>query len=233
MKNILILMSFLFLGFLNQAKAQLLVLVGTKFELIGTRGDPYLENPYTVVTGDPYLVNDWTSGFVILDNNQKASATLKYDINSNIVLFQGKNGETWQLKDNFKGFTLANTNNVLSNLDPLIFDNGFPNKGKQTPATFYQLIADGKVKLLKYYKKNIDEHREYPSAITTKTFKAAHAYFVFSNNQLTEIKPNKKSLLKLFNEHSAEIEVYLKDNNINLKSDADLKKLFTWYNSLS
>jgi hypothetical protein len=222
LKNIVIIMSFLFLAFLNQANAQI---------LLNSKGEPFV--PYTEVIGDPFLVNEWRSGFVFLENNQKAIATLKFDIKANTLLFRGKNGETLQLKGNFKRFSLDNSNNVLSDLDPLVFGNGFPDDGKQTPATFYQLIADGKVKLLKYYKKNVDEHREYASAVTTKTFRSAQAYFVFSNNQLTEIKPNKKSLLELFNGHSAEIEVYLKDNNINFKSDADLKNFFTWYNSLN
>jgi len=224
MKNIVIILSFLLLISLNHANAQV---------ILDSKGEPYTTVSYTEVIGDPYLVNEWRSGFVILENNQKASATLKYDNYDNILLFQGKSGETLQLKGDFKGFTLDNTNNDLSNLNPLVFVNGFPNEGKQTPATLYQLIGDGKVKLLKYYKKNIYEHNEYASAIITRTFKSSQAYFVFSNNQLSEIQPNKKAILKLFSDHAAQSESYLKENNINFKSDADLQKLFKWYNSLN
>jgi hypothetical protein len=200
--------------------------------VLGMRGEAVNDKAYTEVVGNPYLINEWASGTVNLENNQSAPATLKFDICSNNLLFKGQNGEPLVLKNKINGFTLNNTLAEISNINFLVFVNGYPLTGKQTEATFYQLIADGPVRLLKYYKKNIDEHREFTSAVTTRTFKFFDSYYIFKKGQFMEFQPNKKSIVKLFDDHAAQLDAYIQANNINFKSDTDLQKLFNWYNSL-
>ncbi len=225
MRKIFFIISFSLMAFYNCANAQV---------ALGMRGEAFNDIAYTEVTGNPYLINDWIAGSVILENNQKAAATLKFDIVANAVLYQGKNGEALELKNKFSSFTLNTTVTDVSNMSPLVFVNGYPATDKQTEGTFYQLIGDGKIRLLKYYKKTIDERpgTSYTSS-TTKSFKLIHDYYVFKDNQLTEIQPNKKALTKLFDDHAAQLDAYLKTSNINFKNDTDLQKLFAWYNSLN
>lgn len=209
--------------FLNHTNAQI---------VLGMRGEPVVTTEYAEVQGNPYLIDDWVSGYVILDN-QKAMANLRFDIVSNRVLYQGKGGETLALKNKFDTFTLTPVISDVSTVKPFVFINGLPATNKQTSDTFYQLIADGKVKLLKYYRKIIDERpgTGYTSA-TTRSFKLTQAYYVLRDNQMVEVQPGKKSVAKLFDDHAAQLGAYLKANNINFRSDEDLQKLFTWYNSL-
>lgn len=200
--------------------------------ITGMHGEAVKESEYSEVQGNPYLLNDWVSGFVILDN-QKATANLKFDIVSNTVLYQGKGGETLALKNKFDTFTLTPVISDISTLKPFVFIDGLPAVDKQSSDTFYQLIADGKVKLLKLYKKTIDERpgTSYTSS-TTRSFKLIQAYYIFKDNQMVEVQPGKKSIAKLFDDHAAQLDAYLKSNSINFRSDADLQKLFNWYNSL-
>jgi hypothetical protein len=224
MKNIILIM-FLSLPMIgNYAHAQ---------SLSDIKGDALKDNVYIEVEGNPYLFNDWVNGTIVLAGNQSIPAPLKFDICTNQVLFQNKAGETLALKSKITSFTLDNTNTENSDLKPMVFVNGYPATAKQTESSYYQLVGDGKTRLLKFYRKSIDEQRAYASATTIRSFKYFQVYYVFKNNQLIEVQPNKKSITKVLDEHPAQLEVYLKDHNISLKSDADLQKLFTWYNSLN
>lgn len=196
-------------------------------------GQPFNDISHPEIEGYPFLVNDWNSGTVLLENNKVIPAALKFNVYTNQVLFKDKTGQELELKNKFNGFTLNNTNPQVSNINPIVFVNGFPATGNQTEASLYQLIADGKVKLLKSYQKKINEDRDYDSSVVTSTYKSYKAYYVYKNGRLTEIRLSKKALLKLFDDHSTQVASYLESNNIDLRSDADLQKLFTWYNSLT
>ncbi|MGZ3754204.1 MAG: hypothetical protein ACXVAY_13185 [Mucilaginibacter sp.] len=223
MKKSLLIISLSLAFIFNHANAQL---------VLGMRGEPVVTTEYSEVQGNPYLIDDWVSGFVILDN-QKAMANLKFDIVSNTVLYQGKGGETLALKNKFDTFTLTPVISDVSTLKPFVFIDGLPAINKQTSYTFYQLIADGKVKLVKYYKKIIDERPGTGyTAATTRSFKLIQVYYILKDNQMVEVQPSKKSITKLFDDHATQLDAYLKANSINFRSDADLQKLFTWYNSL-
>ncbi|MCR8560018.1 hypothetical protein KXD93_20365 [Mucilaginibacter sp. BJC16-A38] len=197
------------------------------------QGRPINELSYTDIEGDPYLATDWATGTVTLQNGKNVGATLKFDIYADRLLFQGKNSETLEFIDKLTGFTLNITNTEISNISPLVFANNFPAVDKQTENSWYQVIADGKVKLLKYYGKQTSESRAFNSATNVKTFVPFQFYYLFRNNQMIKTSLNKKSILKAFDDYGLQTEAYLKSNNINFKSDVDLQKLFAWYNSLN
>jgi hypothetical protein len=208
----------------NIANAQLLT---------GVNGQPAKEVSYSEVQGNPYLVDSWSDGFVMLDGNQKATAKLKVDIFTGILLFQGKADETLELKTKFSSFTLNTVSNDLSNLKPMTFVLGLPAVDKQNESSFYQQISAGKTSLYKYFKKIIDEQpgTSYTSS-STRRFKLLQSYYVLKNNQLTEIQPGKKTFAKFFEDHAQQYDDFLKANSISFRSDSDLQKLFAWYNSL-
>jgi len=199
----------------------------------GINGQPVKETGYSEIQGDPYLISDWTNGYVTLEGNRKATADLKFDIVSNIILFKGKDGEPLELKDKAKSFALQPANTNVTKLMPVVFVNGLPAVDKQSEDSFYQQIAGGKIGLVKYYKKVIDEQpgSSYTSS-TTRRFKLLQTYYIFKNNKLTAIEPGKKAFAALFDDHAKQYDEFLKGNNISFKNDADLQKLFAWYNSL-
>jgi hypothetical protein len=224
MKKTLLFVLFTLAIFCTTAKAQF---------MYDKLGKPVFEIPYGDVGGSPYLLNDWDEGLVVLPDGKQASARLKFDVYSNRLLFQGKNSETLEFTEQLKEFRLNSGNKEISDVSSLVFINNLPAIDKQTAASWYQLIGDGKVKLLKYYGKKIVESQTVNFAPKTKSFVAFHEYYIFQNDAMQRVSISKKSITKALNNHVPEIEAWLKTNNINFKSDADLQKLFEWYNSLN
>ena len=235
MKNIILSMSFSLLMIGNYANAQLMNTPQMMLtsSITNIKGEAIKDNVYVEVEGNPYLFNDWVNGTVVLMSNQGIPAPLKLDICTNKLLFQNKEGETLELKSKITSFTLDNPSTDISDLKPLVFVNGYPATAKQTENSYYQLVGDGKTRLLKFYRKSIDEQRAYTSATVVKSFKYFQVYYIFKNNQLIEVQPNKKSIMKVLDDRPVQLEAYLKDHSVNFKSDADLQRLFIWYNSLS
>ncbi len=197
------------------------------------QGKAYTEQSYTDVDGSPYLTTNWFAGTVQLANGKNVNAKLKYDLLKDELLFQNpKDSVPMVFVDPVKGFTFNLFKIDESNLVPLVFSNGYPAADNQTPVSFYQVIADGKVKLLKYYHKIIRTDQAFNSASATKTFVLIDFYYLLAGNKIVRIKPGKKVLLAMLNDKADKIEAYLKSTGIDYKSDLDLAKLITYYNSL-
>ncbi|WP_183565820.1 hypothetical protein [Mucilaginibacter sp. SP1R1] len=197
------------------------------------QGKPYTEISNADAEGSPYLITNWAAGSVSFSNGKKVTAKLKYDLMKDELLFQNKSDSSaMTFIEPVQGFSFNYFPIAESSLTPLIFGNGFPPVEGQTPASFYQVIADGKVKLLKHYKKVVRIDQAFNSATSTKTFVLVDVYYLFVNNQLTKIRPGQKTILSALNNKAAELQGYMKSNTINYKSDADLAKLFGYYNSL-
>lgn len=226
MKFLVFYCSILLISFYNKANAQV------SLDIRG-QDQSFNEGTRTEVAGHPFLINSWTSGIVNLENNKNIPSKLKFDIQANQVLFQDKNGQTMVLKNKFSGFMLDNADKEISNINPLIFANGYPATGRQTENTLYQIIGDGKIKLLKNYRKEIAEHIEDTSSVVTSKYRLIKLYYIFKNNQLKQVFPNKKSFQKLLNEHTEQLSTYFESNKVDFNNDMDLQKLMVWYNSLN
>jgi hypothetical protein len=196
-------------------------------------GKEYMLQSYMEVEGSPFFISNWAPGSVTLLNGQTNTMLLKYDLVGDELLFRNKSDSSvMSFVDPVKSFSFNEALTEESDLTPLVFSNGYPAVDKQTPASFYQVIADGKIKLLKHYKKIIRVDKAFNSATAVKTFFLSVEYYLFVNSQITKIKPSQKTVLAVLVDKADQLQKYLKNNPVNYKSDAALAKLFSYYNSL-
>lgn len=197
------------------------------------QGKPYMEQAYTEVDGNPLLINNWVEGIIDFVNGKTVKVKVKYDLVKDVLLFQNKSDTTaMYFIEPVKGFTLNNAFINESNILPLVFNSGYPAIDAQTPASFYQIIAPGKMQLLRHYRKAIRTDQAFNSATVTKTFAYTDFYYLYADNKIIRIKPSQKSILAAMANKSTEIQAYLKNNTVDYKNDAALAKLFNYYNSL-
>jgi len=197
------------------------------------QGKPYMEQSYTEVEGNPFFINGWADGNIDFVNEKKTTIRVKYDLVKDVLLFQHKGDSTaMYFVDPVKGFTLTNSFINESNMLPLVFSSGYPVIDAQTTASFYQVIAGGKIQLLRHYRKKIRVDQAFNSATATKTFDYTDIYYLYADNKIIRIKPSQKSILAAMGDKQVQIQNYMKSNAVNYKSDASLAKLFNYYNSL-
>ncbi|QEC77031.1 hypothetical protein [Mucilaginibacter ginsenosidivorax] len=199
------------------------------------QGKPVMEQSYIDVEGSPYLTATWLPGIVSLANGKTVAAKLKYDLVKDELLFQSpRDSMALAFVTPVKSFRFDIVGTIdESSLAPLIFSNGYPAIDEQTEASFYQVVADGKAKLLKRYKKVIHSNQAFNSATTTKTFALRDAvYYLLADNKIIRVKPTPKTIAAALADKTDQVQTFIKTNKIDFKSDRDLAKLFTYYNSL-
>jgi len=187
---------------------------------------------YSEMVGTPYLYEDWTIGEVTFSNGQKRSnIEMKYDLVEDKPMFKGKDDQPFYFIDPVAAFSLTGKNGAESKT----FKNNFPPFKNLTSGTFYEVLEEGKIKLLKKILKIISETKDYNSATGVKTVNEQTIYFLVTGDKMN---PLQKKDLKTFISNvdaakSDAISAFAGQNKLNLKNENDLKKLVAYYNSLN
>ncbi|MEJ8803696.1 hypothetical protein [Pontibacter sp. H249] len=199
-----------------------------QFAIVDQMGQPFLEKAYTDVRGSAYLYETWMKGSVTTDKGVTYEGVeLMYDQVADELIFKSGNGEPNKFVQQIMEFTINGANSKKH-----LFRKGFIPVDAANPHTYYQVLADGQVQLLKRTSKNIFEELPYGSSTKVKTFHSDTHYYIAKNDKLTKIKKDKKSILKALSDNEKEIEAYIKTNRLDLKNDEALAGLVNYYNSL-
>ncbi len=181
-----------------------------------------------------FLYQIWNRGSVMLDNDSiYRNLDLIYDIAANRVVFKSDKNVPQAFKLQVKEFSISTTNDENGTIETRKFRSGFPTIDGSSAATFYEILSEGKVSLLKRTQIKEVEERAAGSIYVIKQKQPFYSYFLFENNKIIDYKKDKKSLFEAFDpSKKILIESYITDNKIKLKDDKDNMKLFDYYNSL-
>lgn len=197
--------------------------------LQNTAGNLVTLGEYVDVQGSPFYKTDWLKGTITVASGKSyVDVDLKYDQLKDQVYVKGPNGAPMLLNDKVIEFKFSDPGIAgVSNS----FKSGFTGIPGTTANAYFEVLANGKIQLLKKSSKIIQENKEYNSASSTKTFMETAKYYLLVDNKATLIKKDKKSIGSALPDKQVELDNYIKENNLNLKEDADLSKLITYANT--
>ncbi|MEZ4900662.1 MAG: hypothetical protein R2822_02320 [Spirosomataceae bacterium] len=183
-------------------------------------GRPIFENNYTEIEGSPYLNDTWGRGTVKAKHNGKVYeiAKMRYDVYKDEVEYE-ENQKPYRFGGEISEFV---TNEGL-------FRNGFPASESLTERTFYQVLYDGRVKLLKRTMVRIQSEKLYNSATETKRFLKESVLYLLKDGTMTRLTKDKKSLLEAFGSKKAEIEQFIKTEKLKLSKEEDILQIVEKY----
>ena len=219
MKKALILTSFLLFHFACDAQNP----PNSSTWLEDTNGKMLKSNNYTDVDGSPYFPKQWIEGAITL----KTGKNIPYNaLRYNII--------TGNLEFNYVGKAYDVTNSMSEfTLGSMKFRNGFPSTEKQNAESYYQVLHDGKQKLLCHRTANIYVEQAYNSATKTKKLDVIETYYLQKmGGKMYEIKKNLKLLLAMLDDKTKQTEEYCKRENIKLRSWDDAVKVLEYADSL-
>jgi hypothetical protein len=178
--------------------------------------------------GTPLLTTTWLKGLVKFTNGTTYKADfLKYDLEKDQVYFKdAKSDELLQFALPVSEFSL------VIGQENLVFKSGYLAVDRNKPSSFYQVLVDGGVQLLKHRIKQPFDERAFNSATTTRTYKEDEYFYLAKKNTPVKIRKDKKQILTVLGNYTAELEAYIAEEKLNLKNEEDLVKLIVFYNSL-
>jgi len=190
---------------------------------------PLLTKSYVDVNGSPYFNDNFVKGSVKLSDGKKYdNVYLQLDEVKSTLLFKDTKDtkEAMEYSLPVSEFNLNLENGTVANFKKVASDE--KNTG------FYQVIYDGKFSLLKRTRKSVVTKATYGTANVEKNINAVTVFMVVSPDQkFTPVKADKKAFLQYFGSKSGDMETFISKEQIDFKKDADLVKLFAYFNSLS
>lgn len=229
------------------AKAQ--VSEGTKVGIATGRGlnaprsDVFWTSPTAVsnVIGDFYIDSLWQNGNVKFTTNvpqlgggesdSLSGIMVRYNVLNNeleVLVDKSKNDIRVIRGSQMKKFTVRN------GTDAETYVNAAAYKSEKPLSGFAAVLAAGKLTLVKYYHPKITKPNYNPGFSTGEKntiVRVASDYYIVSNDNAEKLSISKKSILALMKDQGADVEKYIKEQSVNFKSEEDLARLFSFYNS--
>ena len=195
-------------------------------------GIPF-ENKYDNITGSPFFNPVYKFCKIVLTNDRKfIGIQTKINLAAQETVFITANGiEAYMPAGMVKEITYADTS-----ADGVIllyrFQTGFPAVDKQNNNTFYQVLVEGHINLLKLTTKYLTEQKNELSGEIMRLFETYEDYYLFAKDSMKRIKKDKNFILGELADNQEAVADYIRANKLNLKNQAGLVQLFSFYNSL-
>lgn len=178
------------------------------------------------IVGSPYLIKDWTNGNVkFFGADPIQNVALKLDLMENLLVVKGKNDQENLFDTKVSEFTLNDSGKER------LFRAGFTSSKNLAIPGYFEIIYDGKTKLLVRELKSIIESTGYNTSTITKNISSSVEYYISkADNVVNLVKLNEKSILAILDK--SELAKYVKDNKLNLKNRDEVVKLLQYYDTL-
>lgn len=190
------------------------------------------ENKYGDVNGSAYLFPDFKYATIVLtDGRQYSNVKARLNLVEHEVNFIASNGEEGYIgKGMVTAITIIDT--TKQGIKKYAFQSGFPKIDNQTVIHFYQVLASGKIALLKSINKNIEERLNELSGEKSKEFAIRENIYVQVGGELKRVKKEAAFFLESMADQKDAINLYINSNKVNFKAEEQLVKLVEYYNSL-
>lgn len=173
-------------------------------------GLPMTAKVFDKSKSNPYLYSETFNGKVVLaDGKDMGNLNLLYDLELDIPLFIDAKGNFLKLNKTPLAFEFTTPENGLQ-----VYKRGYPAMDKYTNDTFYQVLAEGKMQLVKKPKKSFTESTPYGTVGVVKQAIVTDTYYLSDGQQLKKIGKDPKALINALKDKKA----VLTDSLATLKS---------------
>lgn len=225
MKKLFVLMSML-LWSIIEINAQQVVDQGQTGSSTTIRFYNMTENVYNVLEGSPYSSIEFQDGSILpfLPNSKWISGyKLRYNSYANQLEFKELNVIKKVLPTDIKAFKIGEA----------IYESGFPAIDKLNNNSFYNVLFDGKAKLLKNSTTLLQEVKTADDVKQGDKFTTYDYYYLFENEEIKKFFTTKKAFLKVIpSAKIAAIETFINEKKLKLKDENDFVEVVKFYNSL-
>lgn len=190
----------------------------------------YVSEKETDIKGSPFLFDDWKKGNVLLKTKERVDSVLiKYNLYTDILQVKVDEQE-YQFNVDVLEFLLPDP----VSKETALFRSGFVPVPGMNEKSFYQVLYDGKTKLLVKYKKLIVSELTSTPGVKARAFEDQKSYFILTaQGRMEKIKKKNKGILDLLDDKKEELKKMVDTNKLKLTSDDEIIKALEYYDSLT
>lgn len=185
------------------------------------------------IEGSPLLFENWRSGKIILKDHKQYDDVLLNFIPSANKFYINQHDTIRELVASVDEIRIKDVSHPDDRYYDRIFKNNLQGGELVKPGTFVEVLATGKIVMVKEYVKRTEG--AYSDGIVTflKKYVLHSTIFVINNNDIMPVRLNVHFLEKLTSDRKDQMKEFLKSKKINLKREADFKEAISYYNYIS
>jgi len=197
----------------------------------GWQGHEYATKQFSDIDGSPFLFDEWYRGKIVSPEGLVLDGiTIKYEAFSETIVYMS-GGRTFEVADGAATFTIYPATDGMK--DSLFFRGGYPTVDLNTPRTYYEVLVDGRVALLKTHKKTAGLSQQNALASNKREFILQEDLYLARKGQVpVKWKKDKDGLMDMLSDKKDDINSWLGKNKVNLKKEEGLAELIKYYDSL-
>jgi hypothetical protein len=195
--------------------------------LQGLNGAPLTPDRVSEMVGTYFYKTEYLPA-ILVDVSGKEFKDLKVKLNqqTNAIYYLGKDGQEMESISDIRKIIFIEGDKMV------LFENFFPAMGALNAGSFYQVIINGKAKLLSSTQFSEVEYKEFNSAVTTKRADKVHQLYAFANRTMIKLSKGDTEIIGLLKDKSTEVEAFIKQQGLKCKKQSDYETVFNYYNSL-
>ncbi len=182
------------------------------------------------IYGSPFFGDQFCYANVKARNgNEYIGLKVKLDLFENGMIYLNEEGEELIASATIDRISFYDCEDPSKNK---ILISGMPPIDKQDESNFYVLLDSGNVSLLKFIKvEYTDKVNTYGSANIRRVYRQHEFYYAHEQgNKLIRI--DKDEVANVFGARKNAVLAFIASNNLKIRKEADLVKVFSYYNSL-
>lgn len=178
------------------------------------------------VQGSPFLRDEWCRGAVKLKDGRVANdAQLMFNIYQQILYFK-QNDQMYEFGVPVQEFLIRYQDKSEPDSVTLHFRCGYPTIDSHSPTSFYEVLADGPLQLVKFHAKVFKDIKGgYIDARVRRFENKSQLYAVLPNSSMIRLDNNEKDLLKALPERTGDIQKIVDEGKLKLRNENHLRLL--------
>ena len=111
--------------------------------------------------------------------------------------------------------------------------NGARYSGAPYPVKIYEVLSEGKFELVKlFYKETLQSNYNIALNVGSKSSKGIlkSKLYYYDGSSLKDLKRSRKQIMKIFKDHQKDIEKLIDKENLSVRKEHDLIRVFDFYN---
>lgn len=181
----------------------------------------------TELFGNPYIIREWSDGAVKFTSGRVVyQFKLRFDCVRNMLLLQFQ-GSTFAAESKVKEFVIY----TQKKKDSLVFRKGFPSVDKGTDNTYYQVLLEDKLQLVRLVSKNIVEEKELVSSTnaTRGHLEEEEKYYLLKDGVMIHLPAGKEEILKALPDKADALSAFINEKRLRFRTPEDYTLLAKKY----
>ncbi len=197
----------------------------------GWQGHEYATKQFSDIDGNPFLFDEFYRGRIVSAEGLVLDGIMvKYEAYSETIVYL-MGGRTFEVSDGAATFVLYPATDGMK--DSLFFRGGYPAADNNTSRTFYEVLADGKIALLKTHKKITGLSQQNALASNKREFIIQEDLYLARAGQAPwKVTKDKDALIARFSDQKDAVAAWMGKSKVNLKREEGLIELVRFYNTL-